>query len=647
MGIVKLLPLGFAIGGSRPRLVTAMIGLLLLTIASMAGYQRLFSSFAPYDDEGYMMISLRMYLAGHPLYDETYTQYGPAFYALNALLHQATTLSVSHDVTRIKTLVAWLATAAMCAAFIYRTTRSPLIACLSLLAVYFHLDRLGLEPGHPQDLCLLAISATLLLGTWIGRSADCTRVRSSLAMAVQPDVWLSCVMGLLSAAVAMTKINIGGLLFAGVAMALLLASPRGRVSKALLGLSVVGVVLLPFTLARQHVLELEGVQLPVVVLASVASVLVAVRRADVRGFVSAACWWAFAAGFGMGCLLFTSVALVHGTSWTGLMHGMFWQHLGFMEGFYENPPIYSCAAPLAVLGVIATITSLRGWPLPARLVRLGLVVMLVGVCLRHLADSFTPIPHGASDRGQAALLVSLFTPLLWVLFLPYCERGSRDDPWLQQTRFSRLLLCTIALLQPLGVYPVPGTQMALGSLGLLLALLICVSDLFRFPTLLGTGESMFRRALAGGLIGLALLTVVCRATHLRHQRQGLTPLGLAGAERLRLPADYVAKKQWTVNQLRSRAETFICMQNGHNSLYLWSQIDPPTPINTTLWQDVLSDEQQRRIIASLVQHKRVCVVWESSEPLPHRRDGPLTRYVLDNFRPAVCNGSTEIWVPEN
>ena len=63
--------------------------------------------------------------------------------------------------------------------------------------------------------------------------------------------------------------------------------------------------------------------------------------------------------------------------------------------------------------------------------------------------------------------------------------------------------------------------------------------------------------------------------------------------------------------------------------------------------DMLSDEQQLRIIAALVPRKRVCVVWEGSEPLPHRRDGPLTRYVLDNFRPAARNGSTEIWVPEN
>ena len=30
----------------------------LLAIAGAAGYQQLFSSFAPYDDEGYLMISL-------------------------------------------------------------------------------------------------------------------------------------------------------------------------------------------------------------------------------------------------------------------------------------------------------------------------------------------------------------------------------------------------------------------------------------------------------------------------------------------------------------------------------------------------------------------------------------------------------------
>ena len=50
-------------------------------------------------------------------------------------------------------------------------------------------------------------------------------------------------------------------------------------------------------------------------------------------------------------------------------------------------------------------------------------------------------------------------------------------------------------------------------------------------------------------------------------------------------------------------------------------------------------------IDALEKRERVCVVWEGSEPLPHHRDGPLTRYVLDRFHPVASHGTTEIWMP--
>ena len=407
-----------------------------------------------------------------------------------------------------------------------------------------------------------------------------------------------------------------------------------------------GALLLPFVLARRHVLELDGLQLPVITLSSLAGLALVSRRCGFGGLGTGVSWFAFATGFGGGCVMFGASALHQGTSFPGLVHGMVFQHLGFMEGFYENPPIYAWSAPLALISLAAAVASVRGWPLAPRLVRLGLIVLVTGVCLRHLADTFTPIHHGANDRGQAALLVSLFTPLLWILWLPFCETDSRHDDVLQQSAFARLLLGTVAVLQPLGAYPIPGTQMALGSLGLLLALLVAVGDVLRFPATIGADASLFRRSVAAGLLGLSLLTVACRVTYLSRVRSTLVPLELPGAQRLRLPTDFVASARWTVDQLRSRGETFICFQNGHNSLYFWSELDPPTPLNTTLWQDLLDDQRQQRIVSALTQRRRACVVWHGSEPLPHRQDGPLTRFVLANFQPVARRGDTEIWARE-
>ena len=80
----------------------------IMIAAGFAGYQQIFSTFAEYDDEGYVMLSLASFSAGNPLYDETYTQYGPAFFMLESAFHKVTGLPISHDVTRMKTIGVWL-----------------------------------------------------------------------------------------------------------------------------------------------------------------------------------------------------------------------------------------------------------------------------------------------------------------------------------------------------------------------------------------------------------------------------------------------------------------------------------------------------------------------------------------------------------
>jgi hypothetical protein len=39
---------------------------------------------AKYDDESYVMLSLQTFFQGQRLYEETYTQYGPAYYLIQS-----------------------------------------------------------------------------------------------------------------------------------------------------------------------------------------------------------------------------------------------------------------------------------------------------------------------------------------------------------------------------------------------------------------------------------------------------------------------------------------------------------------------------------------------------------------------------------
>src|SRR6187455_343097 len=51
-------------------------------IAAVAAYFTAYSSFYSYDDEGYILLSLKQFATGHHLYSDVYSQYGPFPYEL-------------------------------------------------------------------------------------------------------------------------------------------------------------------------------------------------------------------------------------------------------------------------------------------------------------------------------------------------------------------------------------------------------------------------------------------------------------------------------------------------------------------------------------------------------------------------------------
>ena len=79
--------------------------------ALAAGFFLIYSYFPPYDDEGYLMITVKQTLDGGILYDEVYTQYGPVYYIYRWILSGVFMLPITHDATRLSTLVVWILTA--------------------------------------------------------------------------------------------------------------------------------------------------------------------------------------------------------------------------------------------------------------------------------------------------------------------------------------------------------------------------------------------------------------------------------------------------------------------------------------------------------------------------------------------------------
>ena len=595
------------------RALAICLATLIALAAAGAGYEQVFSTNADYDDEGYVMLSLVSSMHGKPLYDETYTQYGPAFFALERAFFRASGLPVSHDVTRSKTLALWLAAAFLAAAVVRRLGGSHAAALAAFLVTFFHLERLCLEPGHPQEVCVLALLAVPLV---IGPG---TRDRSV--------AWRSVAVGLIAGIVLMTKTNVGILLLAASALALLLAGPASGWTTRVGAVAVPATLVLPFVVAHRHLLAPGGFVLPAIVASATLGVVTVARRRPHRPLASRDLVL-FAVGVAATVAASAIGALAGGTTPGGLAYGLVGQHLAFVSAFASPAPVPAACVLWAVISVVLAMRSAhdrRGVAIAAAVAALA----LAWTSSRYLVETFVPLTHGLVDRGGSGLLVGLAAPALWVLFAPDGLDDARFAP--------RLALCLVAALQPLGAYPSPGTQMAIGSVAVAVAAIVALDDAAR---------ALPRARVAMPALAASLVVILgVRDVALHARRAGMASLDLPGAARVRMPARDAARYRWLAATLRANADTFVFGEHARDSFYFWTGLEPPTGLNPTFWPHLLRHDEQRRIIAALDAMPRVAVVHERYDGrLP--ADSPLLAYLATRFRPAFAEDDFEVWLPK-
>ena len=449
---------------AETRFLRCLIAVALLTGAALFAFFRLYSSFAPYDDEGYVQLSLQTYRSGEPLYDRVGTQYGPAFFTVQDAVHTLTGLPVTHDVARLKTLLAWLAACVLAADTLRRLTGRWTLAALAGAAVLFHLDRFGWEPGHPQELAALLILACVWLAALFSPSASLLPCPSASANSLTSTTQftLPLLLGLATGTLAMIKLNLGVL--AGLAGfgSLVLSLPHGRARTWLWWVTALAGAALPLALARGHALTLVGCGLPLAVVAG--WIVMSLGAADARDDssrlnASLGALVTYTAGSVGAVSLFSGLALLGGTSWSGMWHGLVSQHRGFLDLFYHDPPLPVWTPVVAVTAVWVAWQARCDRQLVARLQWLA-PLLLVIVGLNVFAQSWTPIRHGLHDRGGAGLLAACVSPLAGLLLLGPTPHASLTPVHV----VTRRLLALLALTQPLGAYPTPGTQLAVGTL---------------------------------------------------------------------------------------------------------------------------------------------------------------------------------------
>jgi len=617
-------------------MTAASYGVLVLVAALaaiQAGYPAMFSAFTS-DDEGYVLLSLHENLSGGAPYDQVYSLFGPGFFVIAGGAFQLLDPDVSHDTGRLITLTLWTATSLLCGASLLRLTGNLLVALGGQVVTFFVLSVMIFEPIHPGG------TLAFLLAGIVAVSAFVLRSRPAIAMFV---------IGALAAAAALIKPNVGLLAILAIAFACANAvSPLRRVGAVRLGVGV-ALAATPFVLMADSLSEAWALRYALVV--ALAAIAVVIAASPLPAKLELRPVYALAAGLGLVTSVVLAVVVIEGTTAGGLIDEWAARLLRYSDLVGGEVEVSALAPLWTLLAVCAAALAVRrlgrtnevapnslAWLTPAARIAVGLGIW---VAIFRV---------GGPDPGMAAFgyswpydSIGLVAPLAWVAAIPP-RRGAVSA----STSFIRALVPTLAVVQLLHPYPIPGTQVAWGLFLFAVVGGICVADgleqLIGAPVALGLAPP---RSI-GNVGAIAFLAVVAAVPLLTvpvlnwssrvnsAYDSGVSP-GVPGAERLRLPPDQAATFRELSTELRSSCSTFLTLP-AFNSLYLFTGLDPPTGMNTDPWTLVLDTRDQRWIVEQVhgidglcaVRNTRFVDLFAGSGLLPER---PLVRFIQRRFRP--------------
>lgn len=578
--------------GRRSRLLgtgATILGGSLVVAAVACGavfaYCRCFSTFAWYDDQGFLMLYLQNVLEGHPHYrqPEMMDIYGPWYYLIRWVPHGLFGIPLTTDAVRLISVVFQVACSLMLglSVFVLRAGRtgSLSLAVACFVSCIFHLQVFGHEPGHAQEAITVALCLCALL----------TAVASP-----RPGA-LCLIVGLVTGVVLLCKVNVGIYLAVAAAVALLGHGPPTWWWLGARRLALSAALASPVLLVRHRLPDVTFLALATVVPASVAGV------------------W-LAAGSLVPRLTWRSRPLLGGIAGAALSLVI---GLGFM--WWRGTPPWQTLHSIVVLPVtFAAAAHKDRMPLEAETmlvaaVSLALAAVHVFVAPRWRSTWFTWVVlvlkltcGGLALSHEAVTSLRWGTPLLWVALVPPPGRTftARERVW-------RELFCFVAALQVLQVFPVPGSQIAIGTVLLVPLGMLCLAD----------AADAWERAWAGrSWVGRTGAAVACAAFAItsvgslwlaagamrKHYRAG-NPLRAAGAERMRLPEREAAVYQWLIDNARESPETFVCTMAPH-CLHFWTEKRPLTLAATGHAWRIYPEALQRNLMALYASRPDVLAV---------------------------------------
>ncbi len=596
--------------GRWPRgLSTAVIALAVAALGVIA-YLMLWTTFMVYDDEGYVLYSLRAFAEHGHLYDQVYSQYGPFFYVFYRGLHTLG-LEFTNTTGREIALVCWVGAAAVCGSLVWRQTRGSLVATIATLAgVFVHLWPMVSEPSHPGGFIALLTA----IAAWIGANERWSANRRAVLI------------GAIGGMLALTKINIGVFLFASAGGWWLLSFRGGGRIHWARWLAAAGLTALPLLLMRSLWNE-TWVQMFIAVVAVGGVALVLVIPSSCRPEAR----WGELAAIILGALgiagLTTGLVLGSGTTPAGLLDGV-------ILGPLRHPTVYSGPftwhpGTLLLVGVSVPLALwLLRQPFARRAPVIAVMRCILAAAYAAAANELIPI-----DSGPFALSYGII--LAWVFVIPCRE----DD----HTVGARGWLALMLLTQAMHAYPVAGSQIGWGTL---LFIPLVVLGIHALAPLLKTTAV---RVLVSAAVSVAAIMTCGRFANIGRTRlQQSEEMHVKGAEHLRPPVAFSNLIRMLVENSQVHADVLFTLP-GMMSFNLWSGIEPPTIANATHWFNLLSRPEQDAIQRRLEASPRSAVIVQRGlyDFLIGQHvvtETPLLRWVLDNYSPVFRVASYEFWV---
>lgn len=584
----------------------AISALYLVLIAAMAAgaYWAMFTQFQEYDDEGYLLLTLRHFLDGHQLYGDINTQYGPLYYLIFGGLFELVGASITTDGGRLVQIAVWTLASLVVGLTAHRLTSRTALGLAATAVAFSVLRTLLAEPMHPVALvsALVAVAGAV-----------------AVVASERPRPGAYALLGLLVGATICVKINVGGL----VAIAAAFAVTRWHREEHLRSGPWFAALFAatPFLLTARDVSDQDPQNLALVVTAGASALLIVTGR-DGRpeGTTATRALFALISGSAATVLVCAATVLLLGVGPSDLVEGVVLRPLSQPDVFSLATGIPDTALIWAALSVVLA-AVVRWTPVALTPVQEGLLRTGAGLLIWFLITTTGPIALGRGDSlGLAPLLA-------WVVAIK--PQGIDER---REHGFARIALPAIAVLQLMHVYPVAGAQSGPALLPFAAVGALSIADGIRLLAVREHSPRVASIATWALAAWAALLFVVRPAIEMQPVYADRAPLPFVGAERMRLPPEQTSTLTQVVTSLRSGGCTTVAGLPGLGSIALWAGAAVPVGLEPDGWPVQLDAKRQQVVLDRIADGPAPCGLhnqklldgWLQGDRLPDR---PLARYL--------------------